>query len=184
MRRLISTGAILAVLGWPSLTLNAQESQPDLVPKTERHAAHLIDAVRAGDPSLHEALEGAAMAVRAGHEAVILFDAKSVTSLRINRQKKIPLEEAEIPGSDRAALADLLGLPPTEAPHNYFEVIDRLAKAGAKVFINRGSVRLYGLQEEEIRAIGTLISSRKMADMLENSDVCYTYSPMNPRRDR
>lgn len=177
VRRLMSAWMLVILLGSVPLSLWAQESRTELPPKRQRDAVHLVDALRPHDAKLAEALDGAVTSLQAGHEVVILFDGKSVTSLRMNirRGKKTPLEEAEIAGPERQALAERLGVSQSDAPRNHIEYVQHLAKAGAKVFVNRNSIRLYGLAEEEVHPVAKPISVRQMAEILDESDLCYTY---------
>jgi len=145
--------------------------------RRERDAVHFTDALRANDPKLTDTLDGAADSLRAGHEVVILFDGRSVTALRINikQAKRTPLEAIGLPREQQTAWAERLGLPTAQAPRNHFELVQRLADNGARVFVNRNAVRLYGLQDEEIHPIATPISAREMEKLLDETGLCYTY---------
>lgn len=177
VRRLMSAWMVTALLGSLPASLAAQESRTQAGAKRPRDAVHLVSAVRPQDPKLTEMLDEAAASLNAGDEVVILFDGQSAGSLRmsVRREKKTPLEAAEFAGPERQALAERLGVPYSAAPRNHLEYIQHLAQAGAKVFVNRDAIRLYGLAEEEIHPVATPISLRQMAELLDESDLCYTY---------
>lgn len=173
-------GAWVAVilLGSCPLSLRAQEPRAEPRAKRQRDAVHLVSGLRPHDPKLSETLDGAVTSLQEGHEVVILFDGKSVTALRmhLNKDKKTPLEEAEIAGQEGQDLAGRLGVSASQAPRNLLEYVQHLAKAGANVFVNRNAVRLYGLRDEEIHPIARPISMRQMAEILDEADLCYTYA--------
>ena len=158
-------------------TVVAQPGAPTPPAKRERDAVHFTDALRANDPKLAETFDGAADSLQAGHEIVILFDGRSVTALRMTpgKAKKTALEELGLSRQEQTAWAERLGLPAAQAPRNRFELVRRLAGAGAKVFVNRNAVKLYGLSDEEIHPIATPISERQMARLLDETGLCYTY---------
>jgi len=167
-------GVILSELPPPPGAAQTAAPAPS---RRERDAVHFTDALRANDPKLAETLDGAADSLQAGHEIVILFDGRSVTALRMNlgKAKKTPLEELGLSRQEQTAWAERLGLPAAQAPRNRFELVQRLAGAGAKVFVNRNAVKLYGLSDEEIHPIATPISERQMAKLLDETGLCYTY---------
>jgi PAS domain-containing protein len=155
----------------------AQPGAPTPSAKRERDAVHFTDALRANDPKVAETFDGAAESLQAGHEVVILFDGRSVTALRMNLKsaKRTPLEELGLAREEQTAWAERLALPAAQAPRNRLELVQRLAAAGAKVFVNRNAVKLYGLSDEEIHPIATPISARQMAKLLDETGLCYTY---------
>jgi hypothetical protein len=171
--------AALAVICWAAAPspVRAQTAATEPAAKRERDAVHLTDALRANDPKLAETFDGAADSLRAGHEVVILFDGRSVTALRMNQKqpKTTPLEELGLRPEEQAIWAERLGLPATQAPRSHFELIQRLAGAGAKVFVNRNAVKSYGLTDEEIHPIASPISARQMGKLLDETGLCYTY---------
>jgi len=144
--------------------------------KRQRDAVHFTDALRA-DAKLADTLEGAVTSLDAGHEVVILFDGRSVTALRMNPNKAngTPLDDLDVPPNDRAAWAERLKLAPAKAPRTNFEIVQRLAERGARVFVNRNAVRLYGLDEAEIHPIAVRVSARQMSELLDEADLCFTY---------
>lgn len=172
-------GAWMAVILIGALppALTAQESPRESPAKRPRDTVHLVSGLRPHDPKFIETLDGAVASLQEGHEVMILFDGKSVTWLRMHRNNgnTTLLEEADIAGQERQALAERLGIPPSRGPRNYFEYVEHLARAGAKVFVNRNAVRLYGLLEEEIHPMARPISARQMAEIVDASDLCYTY---------
>ncbi len=176
--RVMSAWVAVIVLGSLPVSLPAQESRSEPRAKRPRDAVHLVSGLKPQDPKLAETFEGAVTSLREGHEVVILFDGKSVTSLRmhLNREKKTPLEEIDITGPERQALAERLGVAPSQAPRNYLEYVQHLARAGASVLVNRNAVRLYGLAEEEIHPIAKPISTRHMGEILDQTALCYTYA--------
>lgn len=144
--------------------------------KRQRDAVHFTDALRI-DAKLTDTLEGAVVSLDAGHDVVILFDGRSVTALRMNPNKanRTPLDELEVPANDRAAWAERLKLAPAKAPRTNFEIVQRLAERGARVFVNRNAIRLYGLGDGEIHPIAKPVSLRQMSELLDEAELCYTY---------
>jgi hypothetical protein len=168
MNRLRLAAAVVA--------LGAVVTAPAAAQTRQRDAAHFTNALR-DDAKLADTLEGAAESLAAGHEVVILFDGRSVTALRVNPNKanRTPLDDLALREADRRQWADRLHLAPRSAPATYLAVIERLAALGARVFVNRDAVRLYGLRDAEIHPVAAPISSRQMADVLDATDLCYTY---------
>jgi len=177
--RVAALAGVAALLGviLSELSPSPGAAQTAAPARRERDAVHFTDALRANDPKLAETFDGAADSLQAGHEIVILFDGRSVTALRMNlrKAKKTPLEELGLSHQEQTAWAERLGLPAAQAPRNRFELVQRLAGAGAKVFVNRNAVKLYGLGDEEIHPIATPISERQMAKLLDETGLCYTY---------
>ncbi len=173
-RALIAASAILMV----SVALAAVVPGAEIVTKRQRHAVHFTDALRP-DVKLADTLEGGAASLDAGHEVVILFDGRSVTALRMNPNKanRTALDELEVPPAERAAWAERLKVAPAKAPRTNFEIVQRLADRGARVFVNRNAVRLYGLNDREIHPIAKPVSSRQVADLIDEADLCFTYGP-------
>ena len=87
----------------------------------------------------------------------------------------LPLDDLDVPPNDRAAWAERLKLAPAKAPRTNFEIVQRLAERGARVFVNRNAVRLYGLDEAEIHPIAVRVSARQMSELLDEADLCFTY---------
>jgi PAS domain-containing protein len=141
-----------------------------------RRMVHLVSAVRPDDPELTQLLDEASASLDADDELVILFDGQSVGALRMSASRqRTPLEEAEFTAPERQALARRLGVPYAEAPRNQLEYIQRLTRAGAKVFVNRSAIRLYGLSEDEIHPVAKPVSVRQMEKIVDESDECYSY---------
>lgn len=157
-----------------------QESskEPKMGPyvKQGRHTVHLVGAIVRDDKKFMEALDGGVSSLQEGHEVVVLFDGNSVPALRMHlkREKKTLLHDSGITGQERQALAERLKVSLTDAPSNYFEYVQYLAKAGARVFANRNGVKQFGLAEEEIHPIATLVTTGQISDILDQSDFCYT----------
>lgn len=145
--------------------------------KKLRKAVHLVSAVKPNDPEFTKVLDDAATSLKAGDQVVILFDGQSVGALRMNPQKgqKTPLEEAVFTSEDRRALAKRLGVRYSAAPRNQLEYIQRLARAGAKVFANSKSVHLSGLANEEIHPIAKPVPMAQIEELVDQSDGCYIY---------
>ena len=173
----LGMSAWMALIWLTSLpfSLGAQQVGGQPPPKRERHAVHLMDALNPDVTELNEALEGAVTSLKAGYEVAILFDSKSVTSLRMNQKKKTVLEEIDISDRERQALGERLGVSQSEVPRNYLEYVQHLVKTGAQVFVNQNALRLYGLSQEEIHPIAVAISTRKMAEILDEAELCYNY---------
>jgi hypothetical protein len=142
-----------------------------------RKMVQLASAITPNDRALTELLDEAVASLTAGDELVILFDGPSVGALRMNAQtEKTPLEGAGFTKRERKALAKRLGVPHESAPRNQLEYIQYLARRGAKVFVHRDAIRLYGLSDGEIHPIAKPVSTRQMEKIIDESDACYSYS--------
>jgi hypothetical protein len=142
-----------------------------------RRLVQLASAITPGDPAWIELLDEALSSLKERDELVILFDGPSVGALRMNaRTEKTPLESATFTQRERRAAAKRLGLSYATAPRNPLEYIQQLARAGAKVFIHRSAIRLYGLSDEEIHPVAKPVSTRQVERIIDESDACYSYS--------
>ena len=168
--------ALAAILCAPSPG-PAQTAGPDASSKRERDAVHFTNALRADDPKLADTFEGALDSLQAGHDVVILFDGRSVTALRMSQRRgsRTPLEDMAVAPAEGAVIAQRLGLLSHEDPRNRLELVQRLAAAGARVFVNRNAVHLYGLAETEIHPLATRVSARQLSELLDETSLCYTY---------
>ncbi len=175
VRRGVSAWMAAILVATAPLSVQAQDARPAPRAVRERHAVHFI-IFRPQDRKFLEALDGAVASLKDGHEAVILFDGNSVTSLRMHmrRDRKTLLHDAPIGEPDRQVLAGQLGVPAADVPRNYLEYVQHLAKAGAKVFANRDAIRQYGLAEAEIHPVATLISVGQISEILDQTDFCFT----------
>jgi hypothetical protein len=131
-------------------------------------------AIHAGDPQLMEALNEGVDSLRSGSRTVVLFDASSVPWLRVHplRENKTLLHDVEIAGEPREALAKRLGVSLSSAPRNYFEYVQYLANAGAKVVVNRDAMLQFGLKDEEIHPIASRFSLAQVETLFDESDYC------------
>jgi len=175
-RRTCVMVALAALLCAPAPGL-AQPVGPDTSSKRERDAVHFTNALRGDDPKLADTFDGALDSLQARHDVVIRFDGRSVTALRMNQRRgnRTPLEDMLVAPAEAAAIAKRLGLSASEAPRNRLELVQRLAAAGARVFVNRSAVRLYGLADTEIHPLATPISAGQLSDLLDETSLCYTY---------
>ena len=139
-----------------------------------RHHVVCLLAIRAGDPKFMEAMDEGLNTLRGGSRPVLLFDAYSVPWLRVHprRENKTLLHDAEIAGEPREALAKRLGVSSASAPRNYFEYVQYLADAGAKVVVNRDAMHQFGLKDEEIHPIAARYSLAQVETLFDESDYC------------
>jgi len=139
----------------------------------QHHVVCLL-AISAGDPQFMEALDEGANTLRDGARTVVLFDAHSVPWLRVHplRENKTLLHDAEITAEPREALAKRLGVSLASAPRNYFEYVQYLASAGAKVVVNRDAMLQFGLKDEEIHPIAARFSLAQVEILFDESDYC------------
>lgn len=156
-------------IGPPASAPEAARARP------ARKSVHLITAVAPDDPKLNEILDEAAASLEAGDSVEILFDAQSVGALRM-KADKAALGEAPFTAAERRAAARRLRVKQSAAPHNQFEYIQRLAKAGAKVLVNANAIHAFGLTDEEIHPIARRIEVREMEKIVDESDACLNYS--------
>ncbi len=139
-----------------------------------RHHVVCLLAISTGDPRFMEALDEGVNTLRDGAGTVVLFDAQSVPWLRVHpsRENKTLLHDAEISGEPREALAKRLGISLASAPRNYFEYVQYLAHAGAKVVVNRTAMLQFGLKDEEIHPIAARFSLAQVETLFDESDYC------------
>jgi hypothetical protein len=140
-----------------------------------RKAVHLISAVAPNDPKLTQILDEAASSLKAGDDVEILFDAQSVGALRMSG-RKAALEDAPFTARQQRAAAKRLGIPQSDAPHNQFEYIQKLAKAGAKVLVNENAIHAFGLADDEIHPVARRVPVEDMEKIVDESDACLNYS--------
>ncbi len=88
------------------------------------------------------------------------------------RENKTLLHDTEITGEPRAELAKRLGVSLSRAPRNYFEYVQYLANAGAKVVVNRTAMMQFGLKDEEIHPIAARVSLAQVEILFDESDYC------------
>ena len=139
----------------------------------QHHIVCLL-AISAGDPQFMEALDEGVNTLRGGAKTVVLFDAQSVPWLRVHprRENRTLLHDAEITGEAREALAKRLGVSVANAPRNYFEYVQYLSNAGAKVVVNRTAMLQFGLKDEEIHPIAARFSLAQVEILFDESDYC------------
>lgn len=141
--------------------------------KVQHHVVCLL-SISPGDPQFMDALDEGMNTLKNGSRTVVLFDANSVPWLRIHplRENKTLLHDAEITGERREALAKRLGVSFASAPRNYFEYVQYLANAGAKVVVNRTAMLQFGLTDEEIHPVAARISLAQVEALFDESDYC------------
>ena len=173
---LMGIGIMVTVVDLWMVPVQAQDLKRAPYIDRGHHTAHLVRINLPRDQHFAEALDGIATSLKDGHDTVILFDGSSVALLRmhIHREKKTLLHDTGIAEQERQAIAKRLGVALADAPRNYFEYAQLLAKAGVKVFANRDSMRQLGLAEDEIHPIARLISTRQVSEILDRSDFCDT----------
>lgn len=141
--------------------------------KVQHHVVCFL-AIDAHDPKLMEALDEGVNTLRGGSKTVVLFDAQSVPWLRVHpgRENKTLLHDAEIEDQLRVQLAKRLGVPLSKAPRNYFEYVQYLANAGAKVVVNRDAMLQFGLKDDEIHPIAARLPLAQVETIFDESDYC------------
>jgi hypothetical protein len=161
----------------PQAQPGVAQTQPAWSPapriRVQHHVVCLL-AISAGDPKFMEALDEGVDTLKNGSRTVVLFDAHSVPWLRVHplRENKTLLHDAEITGEPREALAKRLGVSLASAPRNYFEYVQYLANAGAKVVVNRTAMLQFGLKDEEIHPIAARFSLAQVETLFDESDYC------------
>ena len=151
--------------------------------RVQHHVVCLL-AISAGDPKFMEALDEGLDTLKNGSRTVVLFDAHSVPWLRMHprRENKTLLHDAEITGEPRETLAKRLGVPLASAPRNYFEYVQYLANAGAKVVVNRSAMLQFGLKDEEIHPIAARFSLAQVETLFDESDYCSVVGEVTKRK--
>src|SRR5579885_1806880 len=123
-------------------------------------------------------------AVKAGHKVTILVDASAVTSVtkgvgwfrRLIGSDSTALDRADLPERERQSLAEQMGVPLEQIPHNYGEYFDFLKnKLGVDIYGNRTMMLLYKIDPARVAAAVTPVPLARMVDLFAAADRIVVY---------
>lgn len=122
-------------------------------------------------------------AVKAGHKVTILVDASAVTSVtkgfgwfrKLTGSETTALDRAGLPERERQSLAEQMGVPLEQIPHNYGEYFDFLRKLGVEIYGNRTMMLLYKIDPARVASAVTPIPLAKMVDLFASADRVIVY---------
>jgi hypothetical protein len=123
-------------------------------------------------------------AVKAGHKVTILVDASAVTSVtrgfgwfrKLIGSDSTALDRAGLPQRERESLAQQMGVPLEQVPHDYGEYFDFLKnKLGVEIYGNQTMMLLYKIDPARVAASVTPISLERMARLFSETDRIIVY---------
>lgn len=168
--------AVIAFFTWLS-PAEAQQTVP------QRILIHMKTALSLDDAQICAVPNVAWAAVKAGHKVTILVDASAVTSVTkgfgwfngMFRPDSTALDRAALPERERESLAEQMGMPLEQIPHNYGEYFDFLKKLGIEVYGNRTMMLLYKIDPAHVAASMTSIPLERMVQLFISADRILVY---------
>lgn len=121
--------------------------------------------------------------VKAGHRVTILVDASAVTSVtkgfgwfrRLVHSDTTALDRAKLPERERVSLAEQMGVPLKEVPHQYGEYFAFLKKLGVNIYGNHTMMLLYNIDLQQVASEVTPISLNEMVELFHSADRIIVY---------
>lgn len=121
--------------------------------------------------------------VKAGYKVTILVDASAVTSVTkgfgwfrsLIGSETTALDRAGLPERERQALAEQMGVPLEQVPHNYGEYFDFLKKMGVEIYGNRTMMLLYKIDPAQVASAVTPLPLERMVQLFTSSDRVIVY---------
>jgi hypothetical protein len=116
--------------------------------------------------------------VKAGHRVTILVDASTVTSVTkgfgwfnsLVRSDSTALDRTALPDRERVTLAEQMGVPLEEVPHQYGEYFAFLKKLGVNIYGNHTMMLLYNINLQQVAPEVTPISLKEMVELFHSAD--------------
>ncbi|TKS59312.1 MAG: hypothetical protein EWM72_02324 [Nitrospira sp.] len=178
MWRTINSFVVLAVftLFTPGFVL-AQQAQET------RTLIHMKTSLALDDAQICAVPNIAWATVKAGHKVTILVDASAVTSVTkgfgwfrgLIGSDSTALDRAGLPQRERESLAQQMGVPLEQVPHNYGEYFDFLKKMGVEIYGNRTMMLLYKIDPARVASSVTSVPLAKMVDAFASADRVIVY---------
>lgn len=121
--------------------------------------------------------------VKAGHQVTILVDASAVTSVtkgfgwfrRLVHSDTTALDRAKLPERERISLADQMGVPLQEIPHQYGEYFAFLKKMGVTIYGNQTMMLLFNIALKDLAPEVTPIALKQMVELFHSADRIIVY---------
>jgi hypothetical protein len=162
---------------WTGGVVGAQQAAPT------RILIHMKTSLAEDDAQICAVPNVAWAAVKAGHNVTILVDASAVTSVtkgfgffrRLVGLDSTALDRASLPERERQSLAEQMGVPLEQIPHNYGEYFDFLKKMGVEIYGNRTMMLLYKIDPVRVASSVTPIPLEKMVGLLVSADHVIVY---------
>jgi hypothetical protein len=169
--------AIVVSAMWVS-SAPAQQAAPT------RILIHMKTSLALDDAQICAVPNVAWAAVKAGHKVTILVDASAVTSVtkgfgwfrKLIGSDSTALDRAGLPQRERESLAQQMGVPLEQVPHDYGEYFDFLKnKLGVEIYGNQTMMLLYKIDPARVAASVTPISLERMARLFSETDRIIVY---------
>lgn len=179
MWRTINSLVVFAVITLLAASFaQAQQATPQMVLIHMKTSLALDDAQICAVPNVAWA------AVKAGHKVTILVDASAVTSVtkgfgwfrKLIGTETTALDRAGLPERERQSLAEQMGVPLEQIPHNYGEYFDFLKnKLGVEIYGNQTMMLLYQIEPARVASSVTPIPLNKMVGLFASADRVIVY---------
>jgi len=177
MKKAIKFAILLAVLfGWEIVVpINQTEAAQILI--------HMKTSLAEDDAQICAVPNVAWAFVKAGHRVSILVDASAVTSVtkgfgwfrRLVHSDTTALDRAKLPERERVSLAEQMGVPLEEVPHQYGEYFAFLKKLGVNIYGNHTMMLLYNIDLQQVASEVTPISLNEMVELFHSADRIIVY---------
>ncbi len=147
----------------------------------KRILIHVKTALSKDDAQICAAPNVALAELASGHKVTILFDASAVTSvtrgygLLHKRSKTDAMDRAKLPDRERQSLAEQMGLPLEQVPHDYGEYLDFLKGKGVEIYGNKTMMLLYKIDPAKVAPAVTPLPLKKMVELFDSADRIIVY---------
>ncbi|MDT3776703.1 hypothetical protein PJI16_03905 [Nitrospira sp. MA-1] len=85
------------------------------------------------------------------------------------------LDRAELPERERISLADQMGMPLEEIPHQYGEYLAFLKKMGVPIYGNLTMMPLYNIDLQDVAPEVTPIALKHMVELFQSANPIIAY---------
>lgn len=171
------TGLMVVSLLLGAPLAEAQQAKPSQI------LIHMKTSLAEDDAQICAVPNVAWAAVKAGHKLTILVDASAVTSVTkgfgwfngIFRSDSTALDRAALPERERQSLAEQMGVPLEQVPHDYGEYFEFLKKLGVEIYGNRTMMLLYKIDAARVASAVTPIPLERMVQLFDSADRMIVY---------
>ncbi len=179
MRRTISGILVFGLLTLIMVrVVEAQQAEPT------RILIHMKTSLAEDDAQICAAPNVAWAAVKAGHKVTILVDASAVTSVtkgfgwfrRLIGSDSTALDRAKLPERERKSLAEQMGVPLEQIPHDYGAYFEFLKnKLGVEIYGNRTMMLLYKIDPARVAPWATPILLERIVQLFSEAERVIVY---------
>ncbi|MDE2293140.1 MAG: hypothetical protein KGL53_13750 [Elusimicrobia bacterium] len=121
--------------------------------------------------------------LKAGDRVTILVDASAVTAVargygalnRLLGRRGTAMDRARLPARERRSMAEQMGVPLAEVPHDYGEYLDFLKKKGVEIDGNRTMMLLFGIDPAKAAPAVTPVTLERMTELFTSADTVVDY---------